>query len=89
MVIEDERVTSSQVITRLQNAKIESRPAWKPMHMQPVFKGAQCFTYEDGVFEDEMIFRHAVCLPSGDSMTDAQQDLVITAIKACFNGSGD
>lgn len=54
------------------------------MYMQPEFKGTKCFSYEDGVYEDELIFRRAVCLLSGDGMTDAQQDLVITEINACF-----
>lgn len=89
LVSEDEQVTPNKIISRLQNAQIETRPAWKPMHLQPVFSGAQCFTFEDGVYEDERIFNSAVCLPSGDSMTQAQQDEVIAEIKDCFSGNGD
>ena len=89
LISEDEQITPIKIISRLQNAQIETRPAWKPMHMQPVFQGTKCFSFVDGVYEDELIFRHAVCLPSGDGMTDAQQDLVITEIKRCFNGNGD
>ena len=89
LVSQDEQVNPSRIISGLQNAQIETRPAWKPMHMQPVFKGTKCFSFVDGVFEDELIFRRAVCLPSGDSMTEAEQDLVIAEIKGCFNVNGD
>lgn len=89
LVSEDEQITPTKIISRLQNAQIESRPAWKPMHLQPVFSGAQCFAFEDGVYEDERIFNTAVCLPSGDGMTEAQQDEVIAEIKECFSGNGD
>ncbi|MFH4965344.1 DegT/DnrJ/EryC1/StrS family aminotransferase [Gaetbulibacter sp. M235] len=48
---------------------IESRPLWKPMHMQPVFKNA--VSYTNGVSED--LFNKGLCLPSGSNLT--QQDL--------------
>lgn len=89
LVSEDELITPTMLISRLQNAQIETRPAWKPMHLQPLFRDAHCFTYEDGVYEDERIFHTAVCLPSGDGMTGAQQDEVISEIKDCFNKKGN
>jgi dTDP-4-amino-4,6-dideoxygalactose transaminase len=48
---------------------IESRPLWKPMHMQPVFK--QAVSYTNGV--SEHLFNHGLCLPSGSNLT--QHDL--------------
>ena len=89
LISEDEQITPTKIISRLQNAQIETRPVWKPMHLQPVFRDAQCFAIEDGVYEDERIFNAAVCLPSGDGMTQAQQDEVIAEIKDCFSGNGD
>ena len=89
LISEDEQITPTKIISRLQNAQIETRPVWKPMHLQPVFRNAQCFAFEDGVYEDERIFNAAVCLPSGDGMTEAQQDEVIAEIKDCFSGNGD
>jgi pyridoxal phosphate-dependent aminotransferase EpsN len=56
--------------------QIESRPLWKPMHMQPLYKGA---TYH-GSGVDERLFEHGLCLPSGSDMTDEQQDEVIARI---------
>lgn len=48
-------------------AGIEARPVWKPMHLQPVFKG--CRVYGGGVAED--LFRLGICLPSGTGMTES------------------
>ena len=56
---------------------IESRPVWKPMHLQPVFR--QCETRGGDVAAQ--LFRDGLCLPSGSSLTDAQQDTVISSIE--------
>ena len=56
---------------------IESRPLWKPMHLQPVFKDCQVF--ENGVSED--IFNRGLCLPSGSNMNDLDLNRVIENIK--------
>jgi pyridoxal phosphate-dependent aminotransferase EpsN len=52
---------------------IESRPLWKPMHMQPLFASAPYH----GTGVDEALFANGLCLPSGSDMTDDQQDEVI------------
>lgn len=53
--------------------KIESRPMWKPMHMQPLYAG----TAYHGVGFDEKLFQNGLCLPSGSDMTDDEQAEVI------------
>ncbi|MGX1930493.1 DegT/DnrJ/EryC1/StrS family aminotransferase [Flagellimonas sp. 2504JD4-2] len=58
-----------KIRTVLGNENIESRPLWKPMHLQPVFKDA--IKYENGVSED--LFKRGLCLPSGSNL--AQEDL--------------
>jgi len=50
----------------LEAEDIESRPVWKPMHLQPVFKG--CKRIGGKVAED--LFNRGLCLPSGTAMTD-------------------
>ncbi len=60
----------------LESNNIESRPLWKPMHMQPVFKGSRFVG--NGVAED--LFRKGLCLPSGTSMTDDDVDRVASII---------
>ncbi len=57
---------------------IESRPLWKPMHMQPLYAG----TPYHGHGVDERLFEQGLCLPSGSDMSDDQQDEVIAHILA-------
>ncbi|MCD8212583.1 MAG: DegT/DnrJ/EryC1/StrS family aminotransferase, partial [Campylobacter sp.] len=66
-----------RVMQALDKENIESRPLWKPMHMQPVFKGALNFT--DGTSED--LFNRGICLPSGTAMSQAAQQRVIDVVK--------
>jgi pyridoxal phosphate-dependent aminotransferase EpsN len=56
--------------------QIESRPLWKPMHLQPVFTGARYV----GSAVDEHLFETGLCLPSGSDMTLEQQDEVIDRV---------
>jgi len=64
----------------LESLDIEARPAWKPMHLQPVF--AQCAMRGGAVAEE--IFERGLCLPSGSSMTDADVARVVEAVaEAC------
>jgi pyridoxal phosphate-dependent aminotransferase EpsN len=77
----DERrlgTTRDAIIAALAAADIESRPVWKPMHLQPIFRGAERFGGE--VAED--LFTRGICLPSSSSMTAAEQARVVDAIRA-------
>lgn len=66
------------------NAKnIETRPMWKPMHMQPIFKGLDFVTVEKNPVSED-IFARGLCLPSDIKMTEDVQDYVINAIRDCF-----
>lgn len=64
----------------LNDAGIESRPLWKPLHAQPVFKA--CPQYTNGV--SESLFRQGLCLPSGPMVTDEQVDFIIETIKSAL-----
>jgi len=66
-----------KVIKALADENIESRPLWKPMHLQPVFKGALSFI--DGYSED--LFSRGICLPSGSDMSEQTQERVIKIVK--------
>jgi dTDP-4-amino-4,6-dideoxygalactose transaminase len=61
----------------LEQENIESRPVWKPMHLQPVFK--KCRIQGGGVSED--LFRRGLCLPSGTQMTEKDLDRVASVIR--------
>lgn len=64
----------------LEKANVESRPLWKPMHMQPVFAGAPA--YVNNVAES--LFKQGLCLPSGSSLTPEQLDYIAGLIKALW-----
>ncbi len=76
-------VNPMDIIEKLAEKNIESRPLWKPMHMQPLFDGCDFVTLCDEAV-DEDIFSRGICLPSDIKMTDAEQDYVIEVIKSCF-----
>jgi len=63
----------------LEGQNIESRPVWKPMHMQPVFKGAR--VRGGAVAED--LFARGLCLPSGTGMTEADIQRVAEIVQSC------
>lgn len=62
----------------LDAAGIESRPLWKPMHKQPVYRDAPA--YVNGV--SERLFRTGLCLPSGPCVTDDDVRYIVASIKA-------
>jgi dTDP-4-amino-4,6-dideoxygalactose transaminase len=64
----------------LEKENIESRPLWKPMHMQPVF--SKYPSYVNGVSED--LFQKGLCLPSGSNLSKDDLNKVISKIKDCF-----
>ena len=72
-----EKGTHLRVIEALAKENIESRPLWKPMHMQPVFEGALAFT--DGTSEE--MFARGICLPSGTAMQDEEFARVVKIVK--------
>ena len=67
----------------LSENNIESRPVWKPMHMQPFYSNRDFIG--KGCSED--IFKRGLCLPSDIKMTKEDQDRVIEIVKSCFGGN--
>lgn len=64
----------------LEAENIESRPIWKPMHLQPVFKS--CPYYGGKVAES--IFEHGLCLPSGSNLTDSERKRIQETLDMFF-----
>jgi dTDP-4-amino-4,6-dideoxygalactose transaminase len=62
----------------LEAENIESRPIWKPMHMQPFFEKYD-FINQEGTAEK--IFENGVCLPSDTKLTDSDLEIVVGIIK--------
>ena len=74
---ENSKINNEKIRLELQKNNIESRPLWKPMHLQPVFNTYQAFT--NGVSED--LFNRGLCLPSGSNMSDQDLNRVVDIIK--------
>lgn len=77
------KVTPLNVMEALDKENIESRPIWKPMHMQPVFEKYDFIKVEDKPVSED-IFARGVCLPSDTKMTKEEQQEVIRIIKELF-----
>ena len=89
--------TPSEILDALNSINAESRPIWKPMHSQPIFRmnpfitkngdgRAQTNAYINSDFSivGTDIFERGLCLPSDNKMTVEEQDTIINTIRACF-----
>jgi pyridoxal phosphate-dependent aminotransferase EpsN len=71
--------TREDIRLALETENIESRPLWKPMHLQPVFR--DCEVVGGSVAEE--LFEKGLCLPSGTAMSEAEQRRVIEIVRSC------
>lgn len=81
---ETSKVKPLDIMLALEAENIESRPVWKPMHVQPIFKQYPFFTVSENIPVSEDYFNRGVCLPSDTKMTTEQQNHIIELIKELF-----
>ena len=83
---EKSKVKPLDIILALEKENIESRPIWKPMHIQPYYKEYDFYSHndEDKVSVSEDIFNRGVCLPSDTKMSNHDMNRVIRIIKNLF-----
>ena len=83
---ENSKVKPLDIILALEKENIESRPIWKPMHIQPYYKEYDFYSHndEEEISVSEDIFNRGVCLPSDTKMTKEEQERVIKIIKELF-----
>ena len=79
-ILLDSKSTREGLRLALEKENIESRPLWKPMHQQPVFKDAP--SYLNGVSDE--LFEKGLCLPSGSNLTEVELNSVVSAINTYF-----
>lgn len=83
---ENGKTCPSEIFEKLNALNAESRPIWKPMHMQPIYKN-NVFVSADGISDvGADVFERGLCLPSDIKMTEDEQDIIIRVIRSCFNG---
>lgn len=75
-------ITRETLRLELEKDNIESRPLWKPMHMQPIFEGSAF--YGDGTAEK--LFENGLCLPSGSNMSQDDMKRIFTIIDKVWQG---
>lgn len=79
------KVTPNQIMDALEAENMESRPIWKPMHLQPVFEGYDFITASEGeVSVGEDIFNRGLCLPSDIKNTEEDMRNIISIVRGCF-----
>lgn len=81
VTIADDGLDPEEIRQSLDKVNIESRPLWKPMHLQPVF--AECPYYGSGV--SDKLFQRGLCLPSGSNLAAKELNKVIGKIKNYFH----
>lgn len=70
--------TKNELYHKMTEANIETRPLWKPMHLQPVFKGAPYY----GSNVSETLFNIGLCLPSGSNLTQEERGRISKVVKS-------
>lgn len=96
-ISEEGKSCPTEILEAIFSINAESRPIWKPMHMQPMYRMNECVgrdgsircranEYIENSYKDvgADIFRRGICLPSDNKMTKEQQDRIIQVVRACF-----
>lgn len=73
------------IINKLSKVNIEARPVWKPMHLQPLYRKNEYFSYKDKLSVSEKLYNCGLCLPSGSNLSNEDQNRVISLIISCFS----
>ena len=82
---EQGRTCPDEIYDTLVKYNAESRPIWKPMHLQPLYSGCDFVKRaEDGQDVGADIFQRGLCLPCDIKMTEEEQDQVIEIVRSCF-----
>ncbi|MBS4197573.1 aminotransferase class I/II-fold pyridoxal phosphate-dependent enzyme [Lederbergia citri] len=74
-------ITSSEILKYFANKNIEARHVWKPLHLQPLFKGAKYYSHHEHQSISEALFMKGICLPSGSNIANQEQMRVIESLK--------
>lgn len=81
---EEAGITVADLLKALTGEDIEARPVWKPLHMQPIFKGLKYYQHGDTENISERLFESGLCLPSGSNMTKEDQNRIINCFRNTF-----
>lgn len=77
-------ITPDQIMDALAEENIESRPIWKPMHLQPIYQSCDFFSHKEKGSISEEVFTNGLCLPSDIKNTKEDMDRIIGIIRGLF-----
>lgn len=80
ILVDYPKITRETIRLALETENIESRPLWKPMHLQPVFEGTPFY----GDTTSELLFERGLCLPSGSNLAEGDLERIVSKIKQLF-----
>lgn len=83
-IVLDAQITGfnrNELLRAFDKENIEARPVWKPLHLQPLFRGYQFFAHSQEEVISEKLFKDGLCLPSGTNMNEEEQMRVINCVK--------
>lgn len=84
-IAKDCNITPDIIMDALEEINAESRPIWKPMHLQPVFAACDFIPHHaDGRSVGEDVFYRGMCLPSDIKNTKEDMELIISVVRHCF-----
>jgi dTDP-4-amino-4,6-dideoxygalactose transaminase len=73
------------LIRKLEEERIEARHVWKPLHLQPLFRGCEYYSHTLDNSVSDGLYSRGVCLPSGSNLTCEQQARIVRALRAAVN----
>lgn len=79
LAFNSKKIRVEQCIQALADEKIEARYVWKPLHLQPLFRGALYYKH-DAFSVSDQLFQTGLCLPSGSNLSENEQDRVINVL---------
>ncbi|WP_278250328.1 aminotransferase class I/II-fold pyridoxal phosphate-dependent enzyme [Bacillus sp. Cs-700] len=72
---------TSEILEIMRNHNIEARPVWKPLHLQPLYRGAKYYPHKEKIHVAERLFWSGICLPSGSNLLEGDQMYIIDSFK--------
>nr|WP_090892914.1 aminotransferase class I/II-fold pyridoxal phosphate-dependent enzyme [Evansella caseinilytica] len=79
------KVSVKYLLKYLINENIEARHVWKPLHLQPLFRGALYYSHDKANSISEQLFHSGICLPSGSNMPEEDQMRIIDCIRSILH----
>ncbi|WP_088041893.1 DegT/DnrJ/EryC1/StrS aminotransferase family protein [Bacillus sp. EAC] len=74
-------ISSKRLLEILNENNIEARHVWKPLHLQPIFQNTRYYSHTENEHIAEKLFETGMCLPSGSSLSENEQNKVISCLK--------